>query len=310
MFLRSRTRYPRFLYWAITMGAVGTMACTDEDLLDRTDPPPQRPPVKEDPPVEEPPVETPPKECVETTSVVDTDKDFSTFEVGYALSGVAGIDGMVIDSPRPSELKSEERWTISSVEVLVLRPTKTFTGKLADKADNYELAVDLWDGADPTVDGTRHWTETVQIPKSALKWEAHGKSIPLTFGPDASCEMDYECEGQPGGNCDAFAGRCVYASPVEKAWIQFDLTGKLGAENLTSSKLTVGVHWLRADSPLVAGSEYEKSCYDNWNRRDEGGKEGTLKRLSTDPKKTGCNWPLVRVRGQTVRKIQEGESCQ
>jgi len=252
-------------------------------------------------------------ECVAATDVVASDDDFSSFELAYTLGGATGFDGMVIDSPRPATLGSGERWTIGGVEVLVVRPVKPLKGYLAQESDLFELQVDIWEGDDPNASRAGHWKLKREVHAADLEWSSYSDPMVLHMGimEDCSesdctdvaekntCKEETSTQGNPIQYCE-------HSGQIETAWMKFDFSTEelLGKENLTSDQFTIGVRWTALDWPLVAASDFTKSCYLNWHQTD--GEDDEPRRLSDDDSLYRCNWPLVRLAGQT---IASGESC-
>ena len=252
-------------------------------------------------------------ECVAATDVAASDDDFSSFELAYTLGGATGFDGMVIDSPRPSSIGSGERWTIGGVEVLVVRPVQPLKDYLAQESDLIELQVDIWEGDDPNASRAGHWKLKREVRAADLEWSSYSDPTVLHMGPLERCSDD-ECSDVAETNtCKEITTTegdslqyCEHSGHIETAWMKFDFATEelLGKEDLTSDQFTIGVRWTAMDWPLVAASDFTKSCYLNWHQTD--GEDDEPRRLDPENQNFGCNWPLVRLTGQT---IASGENC-
>lgn len=193
----------------------------------------------------------------------------STYEILYGLGGTTGSDAVVMDSTRPANLGSEGRWHVDAVDVLIGRPLESIKNLPEQEGKPLKLAVEIWEGDDPTASGARHWELEQEIDPDDLDWTESKGDIYIKFVGEAM-------------------------QPVATAVWTFDFSKLLANEDMTTDKLVVGVRWAQADRPLVAGSRYDKDCQLDWVRYTNQGNK------FMHPSAEKCNLPMLQVRSRTI----------
>ena len=233
------------------------------------------------------------KECtVEETDAagdaVNVD-ELSNFSIAYNLLDKHGTDAVIIDG-RPSSLSADEKWRVSSVDLLVAVPSDD-----AQFGAGARIGIRVWDGDDLNSKSTPSWTVIKAFEPSALEWESSGShKVNLNRCDEASCPDEYEC--------NALAPQfslCQATKTLKTAWLKFDLAAELDSSFMTGSKIAIGVVWPEGEDkrPLIGASDFDRDCKANWTSF-----EGEAFEQQSG---AGCTWPMLKASTTVTRTTVE-----
>lgn len=159
-------------------------------------------------------------------------------------------------------LEEDATWQLSAVDVLVTYPNDEF----AAYPDGELLTVEIFEGSDPRVG--RSWSVTQPVYSDTLEWDDYALPFDSAL---AGTLGDYLQKG---------------------AWLRFDLTDEIGAEDLSPDNIVVGVRWEPLSRVAVGYSNFNRACDQNWTEYAAG--SGWVLNSVTDDG-SGCSWPMMRV---------------
>jgi len=233
------------------------------------------------------------KECTveETDSggdAVNVD-ELSNFSIAYNLLDRSGTDAVIIDG-RPSSLKADEKWRVSSVELLMAVPSDE-----DDFAAGAQVGIRVWDGDDLNASGTPSWTVIKTFDPSSLTWETSGKhTVNLNRCDEADCPDGYTCKEL----AQSFS-LCQASRTLKTAWLKFDLAAELGSSFMESDRIAIGVVWPDGEKerPLIGASDFDRDCNANWTSFEGGPFE--------QQSGAGCTWPMIKASTTVTRTTVE-----
>jgi len=225
------------------------------------------------------------EETVASEDAFDVDQ-VSEFTMAYNLKDAPGVDAVIIPG-RPSSLEDDDKWSVSTVSIMIVVPSDA-----PDFGKGGKIGVRLWDGTAFNKSSTKFWEVTKTFDPDDLKWSTAKGSHDVNR---SDCYNDDECDS--GYSCASDWGLCRKTTTVKTAYLEFDLGAKIGSAGLKSSKIAVGVVWPRGSSvyPLVGASDFDRPCKDNWT--DFG--DGTYQQTGGSQ----CTWPMVKVKTTEARKV-------
>jgi len=159
-------------------------------------------------------------------------------------------------------LEDGATWQLSAVDVLVTYPANLFEYY----PDGELLTVEIFEGTDPRTG--RSWSVTQPVYRDDLEWS------------DYALPFDAAIAGSLGDFLQ------------KGAWLRFDLSDEIAAEDLVPSSVVVGVRW-EPMSPIAVGySNFNRACEQNWTEYAAG--SGWILNGDSDSG-NGCSWPMMRV---------------
>ena len=233
------------------------------------------------------------KECtVEETDVggdaVNVD-ELSNFSIAYNLLDRSGTDAVIIDG-RPSSLNADEKWRVSSVELLMAVPSDEESFGAGAK-----VGIRVWDGDDLNASSTPSWTVVKAFDPSSLEWETGGThTVNLNRCDEADCPDGYTCK-----TLAPQFSLCQASRTLKTAWLKFDLAAELGSRFMESDRIAIGVVWPDGEKarPLIGASDFDRDCKANWTSFEGGAFE--------QQSGSGCTWPMIKASTTVTRTTVE-----
>lgn len=182
----------------------------------------------------------------------------------------------------PEHPGGELAWGVKDVYVLVMIADSEFN----TYPTTHELEVQVFDSAD--LRGVEPFRVRQALDPSQLTWSIH------TFA------------GEPTGATSDFPffKDLVY----HWAWWKFDFSTVIPPTGMSSTTYGVAVSWVSGDRPLVAYSDFNRTCAENWTNYDDAVPGHSLSGTGWEPNDIRfdtniCNWPMLKV------SIERRESC-
>lgn len=209
--------------------------------------------------------------CVDEQQAFNIEQ-VSKLELVHAVQG--GADGVVLKADT-SKLDPGAAWRVGPVQVLVAIPKADFASYPRDVT----LAVQVWDGADPTK--SQPWTIRQTLDISKLDWT------------ETSTTLDA---------IDPLTGASQEGIVARTAWWTFDFSTVIPDSGMTSSQYLVAVKWTSGDLPIVGASQFNRPCNLNWTDYGPyayllGQNDGWVLNPAAE---STCSWPMFKVATQSI----------